>query len=444
MKEMREEGYVWTGEPIAPVPLPFLTPCAPKPRDKRKSPLSREHPIGKPVVDVSFRTDLTVEQMAPSWQELESRAQQSFFLSWAWVGCWLRQTGARPNWLVATRGERLVGLALLQPGKSNTFPYLSGRYLTASGRPDFDSVFIEYNDLLAEPHERPAVRQAFRDFLSLPQSAARPFGGWSRLHLAGATDEMRASWTDERFVVRAETVRSAPFIELKDVRKSGTTYLGTRSANCRQQIRRSMRLFEIYGDLRLEEAHSIEEARSIFDDMKRMHQIGWQARGKPGAFAVPFFEQFHSALLEEAWPAGRIDLLRLRAGSKMIGCLYNFLFRGDAYAYQSGFVTASDPRQKPGLMMHAMAAERYASAGLDRYLLLAGESRYKTSLATGAEILHWLVIRKRGMRGMAEELAEKGGRKFTALTSSMAARQRRGRQRLSVPKAAQLSGETRP
>ncbi len=116
--------------------------------------------------------------------------------------------------------------------------------------------------------------------------------------------------------------------------------------------------------------------------------------------------------MEEAWPQGQVDLLQLRAGSKIIGCLYNFVHDGAAYAYQSGFAYDEDARHKPGLVTHAMAAERYLSAGLGRYLLLAGESRYKTSLATAADTMHWLVVRRKGLRAAAGEWAEKAGRRL--------------------------------
>jgi CelD/BcsL family acetyltransferase involved in cellulose biosynthesis len=374
--------------------------------------------MSAPRFDVSFRTDITVEQLSALWTEIEESARPSLFLSWRWVGCWLRQTALTPNILLAHQGGGLAGLALLQPGRGAVFPHLQGRYLTASGIPDFDSVFIEYNGFLARPEDEACIGHAFQDFLSRSKPGTDALGGWSRLYFPGTRDGMRDLWTKDRFVVRRDASRSAPFIELGKLRENGGTYLDSRSSNCRQQIRRSMRLFETRGPLELDVASSLDEARDILDELKRLHQRSWRTRGKPGAFASPFFERFHRAFLEEAWPAGQIDLLRLRAGPHTIGCLYNFVHHGDAYAYQSGFAYEDDSRLKPGLAAHAMAAERYLAMGMNRYLLLAGDARYKTSLANGADTLHWLVVRRKGFQAAAEEWAERAGRKFSGLALS--------------------------
>ncbi len=362
-------------------------------------------------VAVSFRTDLDIDQVAPIWLTLESQAKASFFLSWCWVGCWLRQTGLVPNLLIAERNGVVIGLALLQPGTCPSLPHWSGRYLTSSGDPAFDSVFVEYNGFLAAIDQGEAVGRAFQGFL-----AGRPrAGGWSRLHLPGVTDAMSALWLDSRFVVRSEISRAAPTILLHALRSSQTGYIDGLSRNCRYQIRRSMRLYRTDGPLTLEIAATLAEAGNFFDELRDLHQFSWRQRGQPGAFAIPFFERFHRALLEEAWPKGHIDLLRLRVGPTVIGCLYNFHYGGDAYAYQSGFRFDADPRRKPGLVMQAMATERYLGLGVARYRLLAGDSRTKTSLANAEDRLHWLVVRRPGWRAACEDGLERAGRRLSAI-----------------------------
>jgi CelD/BcsL family acetyltransferase involved in cellulose biosynthesis len=365
-------------------------------------------------LDVTFRQDLTVDEVGALWLALEETARPSFFLSWRWVGCWLRQTGLAPGLLVAHRDGKSVGLALLQSGAGAVFPHLPGRHLTSSGDSNFDSVFVEYNGFLAAPSDQAEVGLSFRDYLSPKSSGGDPPPRWSRIHLPGVSEEMLRLWSSGRFIVKTEASRPAPFVDLAELRRNRSNFLESRSANCRQQINRSKRLFQEQGPLQLEAATTLDQARAMFDELVLLHQRSWQARGKPGAFAIPFFKQFHRALLEGAWPTGQIELLRLRAGSSTVGCLYNFLYGGEIYAYQSGFQYDGDARHKPGLVTHAMAAERYLAAGHDRYLLLAGESRYKTSLATGADTLHWLVVRRIGFRAAAEEWVEMAGHKAVA------------------------------
>jgi CelD/BcsL family acetyltransferase involved in cellulose biosynthesis len=90
---------------------------------------------------------------------------------------------------------------------------------------------------------------------------------------------------------------------------------------------------------------------------------------------------------------GEIALLRLSAGERLVGYLYNFEFRGNAANYQSGFDYEGAKRhQTPGLTCHHYAIVDAASRGFDRYDFLAGDDRYKRSLATAAAGLDWLEL----------------------------------------------------
>src|SRR6185312_3345625 len=44
-----------------------------------------------PIV-FSIVTVDSVDGLERMWRELEARADGSFFLSWHWIGCWLRET----------------------------------------------------------------------------------------------------------------------------------------------------------------------------------------------------------------------------------------------------------------------------------------------------------------------------------------------------------------
>ena len=76
------------------------------------------------------------------------------------------------------------------------------------------------------------------------------------------------------------------------------------------------------------------------------------------AFASGFFADFHRALVTKQSDTGEIQLLRISAGKKLIGSLYNFVKNGRIYAYQSGFNYDPDPRLKPGLVSHCLAIEQ--------------------------------------------------------------------------------------
>jgi predicted N-acyltransferase len=168
-------------------------------------------------------------------------------------------------------------------------------------------------------------------------------------------------------------------------------YLAGRSANTRQQIRRSDRLYERGGRLAVEVAGSVEAAHAMLDEMAVLHQATWSARGRPGSFAEPFFRRFHRALIASAVPRGEAALLKISCDQAVVGVLYNFVYRGRMSAYQSGFAyRAGEPQAKPGLTCHYRAIQFALDQGLDIYDFLAGEDRYKRSLADSSDRQNWM------------------------------------------------------
>jgi len=188
----------------------------------------------------------------------------------------------------------------------------------------------------------------------------------------------------------------------------------TLSANARGQIRRSMRL---YGpDLALTRAADSASVVSYFDEMVALHQASWAGQGKPGAFAAAGARAFHASLLAAAVPRGEADLLRVTAGGRTVGVLYQLRHGGQAggqpggrvWCYQSGFARAADARLKPGLVCHTLAIQHYRAMSIAVYDFLAGADRYKRTLARGGgQTLHWFTLYAAGSwSGRARKIAE--------------------------------------
>ena len=155
-----------------------------------------------------------------------------------------------------------------------------------------------------------------------------------------------------------------------------------------------MRLYEAAGPLRLQAAQTVEDALDMLGELKGLHQAYWTRRGHAGSFARGFFESFHHDLISKRFDAGEIQLLRISAGEKLIGCLYNFVKDGRVYAYQSGFDYDADRRLKPGLVSHCLAVRHNLAQGALIYDFMAGDSRYKRSLGTDSHSLYWLVVQR--------------------------------------------------
>ena len=312
-------------------------------------------------VDVSFEQEPAFARIATPWQSLQPRATHSFFLSWTWISSWLEASARSPDLLVACRDGTPIGLALLcRKAGSWRDLHAPSLHLTTAGGGEDDSPFIEYNGFLAE---RGAEDVILRGMVAELARAPRFAGGWFELALPGLDGRMRRHFSDSGLVLKDQVVRPSPFVDLDAVRRApGGQFLGTRSRNFRAQIRRSLRLYGEDGEVRLEPARDLDDARLAFEELKDRHQRRWTARGQPGAFASPFFERFHRILMAAAWPSGNVELLRLRAGQTTVGWLYNFICDGFVYAYQCGFDYDRDARHKPGLISHACAVQRYVDA----------------------------------------------------------------------------------
>ena len=328
-----------------------------------------------PVIEVAPVTDFAA--LAPVWRELERRADCSFFQSWTWTGCLADERFGEPWLLSARRGDRVVGLALFNrgPRAGLSRPILLGE----SGRPDMDSIFIEHNGLMLDRDEPADLAAAY-------WSAIAERFGKARWRISGTTET--SAFPADR-IVKVQARRPAPYLDLSP----DIDPLDGFSANTRQQLRRSLRAWEEIGPLTLKVAPP-DQADDYLDALAGFHQRYWTGRNKPGAFAEPFFGRFHHTLLKRASDRQSIDVIRVSAGDRVAGYLYNFVHDGWVAAYQSGFDFSPDAdRLRPGLVCHLMAIRHYAQAGMRRYDFLGGEARYKRSLANAEIPLVWLDVR---------------------------------------------------
>ena len=309
------------------------------------------------------------------WRDLEARADGSVFQSWTWVGCLLTERCRRPYLLDATDpGGTTVALGL--------FNRRRGRFwLHEAGDPAWDAPFIERNGLLVARGAEAGLTALF---------AALPAG----LGLSGVADETVLAAGPGRALLSA-TVRDAPVLDL------ARPVLDSVTANTRAQLRRAMRRYGERGELTVTRAGDADAARAMLADLIALHDLRWQARDKPGAFADPRTRAFHDALLDRGVGRGEVDLLHVQAGNRTIGLLYNLRLRDQVFAYQGGFDYAgsgTDPapaQMKPGLVCHTLAAEWYRARGATSYDLGAGDARYKRSLATRSDRMHWLLLTHR-------------------------------------------------
>ena len=352
--------------------------------------------------------DVRVEAI---WRGLEALARPTYFLTWGWIETWLSSLplDAMPRLAVITDAGAVVAACFLGHRRVVRHHILPVRatFLNTTGIPHLDELCIEHNRVLALPGTTWPVA-ALVDLL--PRD-------WDELVLpcvdAGALDPLTVG-PDHH--VRVDREVSAPFVDLARVRAAGD-YLAVLGSNTRAQIRRARRAV---GPCELEVAGSLAHAFEIYGELVALHTASWRARSQPGAFADPWFDGFHRRLIERRFGHGEIELLRLRAGGKTIGCIYNLIANGHVLFYQSGLAQFDDPHSKPGYLCHAAAIEHAAAAGRAIYDLLGGDARYKASLSTDATRLVWLRVQRRLVRFAIEDRMRHWKRAYAAWRATRA------------------------
>jgi CelD/BcsL family acetyltransferase involved in cellulose biosynthesis len=318
-------------------------------------------------------------RLGERWRALEAESECSFFQSWSWVGCLGAERFPDPVLLEAREAGETVALALFNRRRGVLG---SSLHLNETGDGTHDAPFVEHNGLL--------VRRGFEPVVA-PCLAAALHGFGRRVVLGGVGEKLAAAGREAPGCAVVRQIRPAPYVDLAAVRAAGGGYEAGLSSNTRQQLRRSARG---YGAIRAVRAADVAEGLDFLDSLATLHQTYWTGRGQAGAFAAPFFRAFHRELVTIALPRGEIELWRVAAdGDNILGYLYNFRWRDQIAAYQSGFsYPRDDSRRKPGLTSHKAAVEFALAEGLSVYDFLGGGDRYKTSLGNSRRDLHWLEL----------------------------------------------------
>jgi len=347
------------------------------------------------------KIDVRIEELGDTnglkemWLDLQARAQHSFFQSWMWIDCWLRNLPQThwPKVLIAASAGKVVGLGLFSDRELKRRKVIRSRTwsLHETGDPRYDVLMMEYNGILVDRNREEDVLRAVMQHLTAQEA-------WDELVLSGINPEspvlddslLRSLGLGVHLRLRAPS----RYVDIREINESGSDYLSSLSSNTRYQLRRALREYEKRGSLQVTPAKNRDQAFAFLEEMMPLHQKHFIAKGHPGAFANTFYENFHRCLIAEGVACGAVQLLQIAAGTAIVGYLYNFIQDGVVYNYQCGFHYEEDPKIKPGLVSHFCAIDYYRRLGMDRYDLLAIDSQYKRSLTQGVCELLWVAIQR--------------------------------------------------
>lgn len=346
-------------------------------------------------MDVRIEELRDIEALGRTWRTLEQRAETSYFVSWGWIGSWLRLISQEytPYVLVAESHDEVVGLAVFvvqdeASGRTQT----SCAYLHETGEPKYHMT-VEYNGFLLKSKGKSEIAKECLGFLIDSVS------GWDELVFSGVRkdDPLFVDSSLRELPLEFSVVRESPcwIVDLATIRRVGQDYMMSVTRHRRSQLRRALKRFEHLGPVRVREADSMAVAQEFFDRLKSLHQKSWTGRDEPGSFANPNWELFHRTIIRDRFKHGEIQMLAATAGREEIGYVYSLAMNGWINVIQSGFNYGRGPVFHPGYVTHLLAIEHNLRKGALAYDFLAGDSRYKRSLSGKRLDLRWIRSRRR-------------------------------------------------
>ena len=349
---------------------------------------------------IEYREDIERE-----WNDLQQRANHSYFQSWGWIGTWLDQIAIelQPIVIKIYLQDRLIGLGLFVSKDIKRRVIFHARAMLLNECPfDGRNMIIEYNGLLAERGHEEAV---YAETIAHMYQEYRQFDEFYFGAIAEEPDfGILKKSADHKLKLLVNEQSVAWQVDLESFSPGLESYLASLSKNSRQQIRRSIKLYEEQAPLTLIEAKTVEEALSFFESLRIFHVKRWQSKGEPDSFANHTWVNFHKSLIQERFAHGEIQMIKVASGDSNIAFLFNYVWQQRVYVLQMGFNYAEDKRLKPGYVAHALVIAYNRSKGMKIYDFMHGDTRYKSSLGSGKVILYWVVLQRPRLKFAFEQM----------------------------------------
>lgn len=377
------------------------------PRDRVMTPVTSSSQLSG-----RFRPLPPIAELEDSWRRLEAESGCSFFQSWGWIGPWLHLMSGRHRLRLyeCRTASELAGMAVLTETNLTRRRLVKVRTLALheTPAPDLD-MCIEYNAPIARTGMQAAV------LAQLVRDAAAELPDWDEFRLSNVGE---ALWNEAAAAAQschpALEVRHPTWVAGLEGAADLEALLQRLGSGRRSKIRRSLREYGSLGELHVTAARDEPTALDFFDRLGRLHTRRWNRAGKDGSFANPCWVEFHRKVISSGIARDEVQLLRIHAGERDIGYLYNLIWRGTVNMLQSGFAEESSNILRPGYVSHLLAMQFNALLGNIRYDFLIGDSEYKRVLSTMGPHLASGRLQRERVTLRLERLAERIYRRLRA------------------------------
>lgn len=292
-----------------------------------------------------------LDRWASQWDQLVdlSPVPSPFLRSWWLTGV----RGARPQFLLAIRGNQLLGGLALEEGRRMGLPHF--RMMGAG------LLCPDHLDLLAYPGHEDAVVRAVRAWLSRPGA---------RLLDAEGIHPGSLLITAVPGRVRCEPLAGAPWTPLS---LDADAYVAARSRNFRRNLRKARTRMEAEGV-----THRISRGSSVaqsLETLRRLHAVQWEGRSR----FLPIFDRFAAACRLGA-ERDELAVHDLHMGETVIAIMVSFEVAGRVSLYQSARRTESRWRDATGVLLAAIITDA-CDRGFAEVDFLRGDEAYKSNFA---------------------------------------------------------------
>jgi CelD/BcsL family acetyltransferase involved in cellulose biosynthesis len=358
--------------------------------------------------EVEITHSYNIEKLQRQWLNIQEEQSLPFFLTWAWISCWLDTYSPDLIVITASHNNTIVAIGLftrvtrIRHGVVMSHQYL----LHQMGDPLLDQIWMEYNDFICiDEYRVPAVNACIQALQQSEYDCDEII--LSMITASRASDIQHA-------IEGSHILLSNPCYSnnLDEIRAIDSHYLATLNSNTRYQIRRSMRLYQqLHGEIRYRFAENVDEALAFFHEAGEYHVLRWKDSG----FNNKQFVLFHENLIKKSAKSNSVDFMKITSGDTTIAILYFHLVGRAVYFYLQGINYEANKKLKPGLVAHALATQYYLNKGMRKYDYMGGYSQYKRQLSNPVEDLVTLCIQKPSLFFSIENM----GRKLKHLLSSI-------------------------
>ncbi len=349
--------------------------------------------------EVEISQGYIFEQLENQWLDIQNKQDVPFFLTWAWISCWLKTYSPDIFVVSASFKGKLVSIGLLTQSIEKRHGLLKSRQyrLHQMGDQLLDQIWMEYNDFISyTEHRVPAVNACL-------EALQRSLQNWDEI-IISMMEAKRSRDVQSNMKNCHILLRTPCYTTTVDSISKGRDYLSSLKSNTRYQIKRSLRLYkELHGEINLTSAESTSEALDFFRLAGVYHKQRWSDSG----FKNPKFILFHENLIKNIFTQNSVELIKITSGETVIGILYFHIVNRKVFFYLHGLRYEEDKKLKPGLVSHALATQYFFDRGFHQYDYMGGYSQYKCQLATESEDMVSLCIQRPLLKFRVENIARK-------------------------------------